>query len=258
MIKVKFKYKAYEYYRFRRSIVTIFIVLIVDLVMCAGLRLWETDEKHLFVVLGICLILLVLFIFGRQFLIGALSVIDLDYKTLYDIDKRKGNKPENVSINYALSGDCLFYEGRFSEAAENYGEALKHTKKKRCIYAIRHMLILSLFLSENTENIGALIAQQRSTSPKGLGKGVKESEEKYYDFIENFLKGDYNGAIMAIQPLLNDGAIAILNSRKLLVNYLMSIAFSWSGNAEAQAHCKSQVLEADKNRKTIFSYFCSK
>ncbi len=212
----------------------------------------------MFVLLGICVLLLILFLLGRRFLIGTLAVTDLDFKILYEIDKRKGNKPEDVSRNYALSGDCLFYDGRFSEAAEHYSIALNNAKKKRNIYAIRHMLILSLFLSENTENISVFIHQQRSTSLDGLGKNYKEAEERYYDFIELFLEKDYNGAIMAIQPLLNDAGIGLLNSRKIMVNYLMSIAFCWLGNTTAEAQCKLQVLEADKNRKTIFSFFCSK
>lgn len=185
---------------------------------------------------------------ARKIILGILLAYDLDLHTFYEIDKRNEKHEEH---NLRLLMNLYFYDGEFQKTIDCSNKLLELSKKTIDIYRVTHQKILSLFLLEKKEETLILIEQQRKMALKHKLKVPKA--ELYYDYIEHYLSGKYEGAILPMQEALKEKNIEVLNYIKLVANYFMLLAYKKMGDTEQMNVCAKEVLCADKNRHTFFS-----
>lgn len=240
---MKKEYLPLRYDNFIKRIVAIVLIIwIIPFVYCMT-RENGVPFNWNFIVLPLILsivIPLILYVLRKVFL-GNLAAFEVDFHTLYDLEKRK---KKNSIYNLNLLINLHFFDGDFQKAIDCSDEIMRLSSKQKDIYSARHQKILSLFFSNKTENIVELIHLQRL---------IKPDSNAYYIFIENYLDANYEVAIKSIKKILEEQNIEIQNHRKILVYYLMRMCFLKIGDSEQVENCTNQILKADRNHHTFFT-----
>lgn len=193
-------------------------------------------------------ILILILHISRKLFLGMLISIDLDWHTMYMLDKRGENKK---IYNLQLLTNVYLNDGEFCKMLDCADELLRLSSKPQDIYIATHQKILALFFSNNTAQIPKLIEQQRKTIRDF--KISSNDDNVYYTFIENYLRGQYDNAIQIIKPLLATKNIEVFNNKRVFVNYLMLLAYSKINDSNQMQTCVSEILSADKYYRTFFS-----
>lgn len=193
-------------------------------------------------------ILILILNISRKLFLGMLIAVDLDWHTMYMLDKRSENKK---SYNLQLLMNVYLNDGEFCKVLDCADELLRLSSKPQDIYIATHQKILALFFSNNITQISELIEQQRAITREC--KIPSNDDNIYYTFIENYLRGQYDNAIQVIKPLLATKNIEVFNNKKVLINYLMWLAYSKINDSNQMQACVNEILSADKYNHTFFS-----
>lgn len=244
------EYKAMSYgSHIKRIIILFFLSLVVPILYLLIREPNEGVQWGYIFYPGVCLVLLVLFLhIARRITLGSLFAIDLNVRTVYELDKRNS---KNKLHNLRLLANVYFFEGNFQEAVACCNSILQIVNKKKVVFEVLHMKILSLFFLEQLQEASALILQQREMA-KTYGLAI-EQKDLYYVFIEKYFMNQYEEACQTIQKALSVKNIEIQNSKKVVVFSLMRMAFLKLGKMDRANICTQQILQADKNHQTIFS-----
>ena len=184
---------------------------------------------------------------ARRLYLGMLIIQDLDFQTVYELDKRSKNEKHN----WTLLLNVYFYGGRVEETQEIYEKLLSLSLKPNEAYVVHHAKIMTDFLWGDTTNVEAAIARQEQLVTQ---KGVKiGSSVAYYKFMQLYLQGQYAEAVESVSALLNDELIKIDNLKKVMVYTLMRMAYEKMGDAEQMQACKMNILQSDLHLRTIFA-----
>lgn len=187
---------------------------------------------------------------ARRLYLGMLIIQDLDFQTVYELDKRSP-KPKNEKYNWMLLLNVYFYGGRVEEMQEIYEKLVSLPLKPNEAYVVHHAKIMTDFLWGDTTNVEAAIVQQEQLVTQ---KGVKiGSSVAYYKFMQLYLQGQYAEAVESVSALLNDELIKIDNLKKVMVYTLMRMAYEKMGDTEQMQACKMNILQSDLHLRTIFA-----
>lgn len=246
---MKKEYQPLKYDSYIKRIIILWIIPWIVPIVALLVKEEHESFEWKFVLWAIVFALLASMIMhiSRNVFLGYLNVYELDFYTVYELDKRK---EKNEMHNLQLLIKFYFYTGEFKSAIECLDTMMNLNLKLSDISMARHMKILSLFFEEDTDSLLVLIQQQYAMSKIAMKNSADKS---YYEFIEKYLSGKYEEAIQTIKNALNEKNINFLNSKKVLVFYLMFMAYEKMGNISRMQECVDAILLADKNKRTFFS-----
>ncbi len=245
--KAKREYQAFLYSSFVKTIICIywlaFILSLKDE--------WPLfDLKRFAIALVVATVINTALWYLRRLSLGYKQIFELDMRAVYNSERRK--LPLYKSYNYKLLYYTHFFEGDFFEAISVCDEALGQTKSKKYTLLARHTKILSLFFSDETQNIKELISQQ-----KELKATVKSKDFDFmfrtYQFIEAYLDGDYEKAMETVVDFMSDDKESIYNSRKIVFMQFQKMLLIKKDDAEGVQNCNLEILKCDSKRRTFFS-----
>ena len=241
---------AFKYSDYVRRIVTLAVLPFINLVI-ACLTYEENEPFGVWVIiLGFCLstVLILLLHFLRKVALGTLLGVDLEFRYVYELDKRKNND----RLNLIREQSMYFFEGDFEKSDECCEKLLSLNLKKQEEYLVKSQLIYSrFFIDDSDSSVIELISDQRVLASK-YKIAEHNRNDCYFSFIERYLTVDYERAVMSIENLLNDNNIKLVNSRVVVVCYMLIKAYEKIGDREKIEHYSKKLLSADPNRKTVF------
>ena len=185
---------------------------------------------------------------SRRVFLGNLYAYELEFRLVYELDKRNETFG---TYNLRLLTEALFYEGDFQKTIECCDKLLSSSVNLNERYEIIHKKILSLFMNKEYEAVLLQIQEQRRT----FSEHIVQEDEMCYVFIEEYINGNYDGAIEAIQQNLLIKNIDALNYKKVFFYYLMLVAFEAKDDPKNVSECKKEILFADSLQKTYFANF---
>lgn len=140
-----------------------------------------------------------------------------------------------------------FYEGNFENAVLYANKIISLSKRDSDIYLARNVEILSLFLSENFCELNKLIKLCKAQNTN------YQADLSYCLFVENFLEGNYEQAVSMVEKILKDKRIDFLNSKKVVVYYLVRLAALKMGNSDLINSSTQEIMKSDIYGRTFFS-----
>lgn len=249
---MKNNYDAFYYYRYEISKYVLlacgFFVPIIHILTLEKNE--KADFKFIVIPVLISLISVFLLSFCRKMILGKLMCYDLDFKMIYELDKRK-NTSHNRYYNSKLLMRAYLYSGFFDRVLELSDVVLLSPKDEDRFFAI-HMRILSLFFKGEYKDISLLIESQK----KMLNNMKSVELDEYvqiYSCIESFVYGDYLNTIYIADNIFSQRGIEKLNHRKILIFYILKLASAHLNDVERMALYDKKIIECDPNRYTFFT-----
>ncbi len=247
--KKKFK-RNYGAFLYSSFIKLAFLVYMLGLVLSLEDNYPFFSLKNFAIAFVISTVIIIVLWFMRRLYIAHKIMGELDMRIAYELDKRP--LPFFKNHNYKLLYYTHFFVGDFLNAISVCDEALEHTKNKNYTLLARHTKILSLFFSEETENIKELIHKQRELKTTMKGTDF-DFMFRQYQFIEVYLDADYERAMETIIDFLGDEKESIYNSRKIVFMQFQKMLCIKNNDTEGVQNCNLEILKCDSERRTFFS-----
>jgi len=229
-----------------------FVLLIIGWIAPIVSFLIKDENEHIslysFMPTLIFLLIAIIIDLRRRFILRKLFYVKLNIRKVYEMEKRR-SKNNLYNLRWLLI--ISFFDGDFQKAIICADEILSMTSKKKYVECAIFYKILSYFLTENTDTALFLIEKQKHYT-KGKKRNVMLNRG-YYDFIEAFIAEEYDEALDTIRQVLIRKNSNAQNIDKVLVNYLMRMAFLNKGDLNNAQNCTVEILVADKQRNTYFS-----
>ena len=237
---------ALKYYDYLKR--TIILVLLPWLVALVYLLTREENETFnvLFIVIPavVSVIIALAMSFARKVYIGSLIAVEVDFDSVYELEKRS---EKHKAHNLKLLINTAFYNGKFHDVVGYADELMETSGNHADVFFAKHKKILSLFLLET--DVDSLIEEQMNENNTLLTEEVL----CYYNFIESFSSNKFDYAISSMEKALTGENIEIQNHKKVLIYYLMKLAYLKNEDNDNANKCMEKLLLADKAKRTIFS-----
>ncbi len=246
-------YNAFYYYRHQIS--KLVLVACGFLVPTIHILTLEENEKADLKVIVIPILISLLSVFVitscRKIILGKLMCYDLDFKMIYELDKRK-NIPRNQYYNLKLLMKVYLYSGDFAGVLQLSNVVMSSEKDEDRFFAT-HMRILALFFMGEYKDTSLLIDSQKRLLSEM--KSIESDEySQFYSCIESFIHGEYNNTICIASNIVSRGDIEKLNHRKILLFYVLKMASVQLNDADSTLLYSRKIIECDPKRNTFFSW----
>ena len=247
---MKPEYKKLTYYKYRKSVITLALLGLFVTALYLLTRESEEPVKIGYIILPplVSCVLIIVISFMRKVTIGSIIGVDLDYKTAYELLKRKETE-KNKYHNLRLLLNLYFMSGDF-ENVFRCTQELSGSGKIDDICVARHTEIMTDFITGNYADLPALIECQENMLSQS--KKMQDAYNVEYVFIKAFLSKDYNKAVSVIEKLLSDKSTAVMNNKKVIGNYLLRMAYMELNDPKKVQACTNEIIKADLNNNTVF------
>lgn len=246
-------YKAFYYYRCQNSKIALLLMGFV-LPVIHLLTLEESEPvNYKYIVIPVILSLLAVFLISscRKIMLGKLLGYDLDFKAVYELERRK-DKPKNKYYNLKLLANLCFFSGDFPRTLACSSELLTSEKSEDRCYAM-HMRILALFImGDFTEILTLIDSQEKLLIDMKIADSNNHSQ--IYSFIKSFIQGEYKEAISVANKILSQKDMEKLNHRKILIFYFLRMTYIKLNDTENAKMCANQIIACDPNRNSFFRF----
>ena len=186
---------------------------------------------------------------SRKLLLGKLLAYDLDFKTIYMIERRKNNK-KNQYHNLKLLTSVCFFDGNFQKVLSYASDILNSPNINDVFYA-RHLQIITLFIVGEHNKILDIINSQKDLLHQIKNDTLNDAVD-YYAFINSYMSGDYCNAIDIMKSLLLKKDYEKLNHKKIVIFYFLRIVYEKLNDNENIKICTNEIIRLDPNSNTFF------
>ncbi len=251
---MKKEHKIYKYSNYTKRM--ILLCLFLPVVPLIHLLTKEGNEPIAlgYIILPVVFIAvaMLLLYYSRRLMLSVFVAKDLDFRVVYELDKRKNNELRNLN----LESNMYFYEGDFDKAILACEKIMKLSSKKEEVCSARTQIIISKFFascsSDLDKSILDLIDKQRKFESDNNLRDNKLANQ-YYIYIENYISEEYEKAINSIESLLEEEGVETFNSRMVVICAMLVLAYKKLEDEEKVKYYTDKILSADPNRKTVFS-----
>lgn len=246
-------YKALNYYKFRKSIITLFLLgLVVPTIhLLTTQNTTSLNVKYIFLPILFSFVAILVITVSRKLLLGKLLAYDLDFKTIYMLEKRKDTK-KNEYHNLKLLTNVYFFSGDFQEALSSAIIILKSQKANDVFYA-RHLQIMTLFIMGEYKEIPNLIILQKDMLSR-IKKEIVDDVSDYYSFINTYIAGNYQDSVGTLKNLLSKKDYDKLNHKKIVIFYFLLMVYEKLNDTENMLICTNEIICSDPNNYTFFRH----
>lgn len=250
---MKINLAALNYYHFRRSMIALFCLgLLLPIVYILTLEQAEPIYlRNIFMPILISWGVILCLSFLRKVTLGTLIAHDVDFRTLYNLEKRE-DKPRHKNYNLKLQSDMSFFNGDFDNVILYSTEIIENANEEDA-YNARHLQILSFFILKEFDKALDLICVQKKTI--GIDSNTLEICNNYYFFIESFIAKKFSIAIEFLSSILVLKDTEKLNNRKVIVYYLLMLTYIELNDSEQIKDCERKIIASDIHNLTFFSRY---
>lgn len=248
------KTQIYKYSNYIKRMILLCLLLPVVPLVCFLTKEENETIEVVYIVLPIVFIAVATFFlyFSRRLMLSILVAKDLDFRVVYELDKRKNNELHNLN----LESNMYFYEGDFDKAIVACEKIMKLSSKKEDVYSATTQIIISKFFDSCSgdldKSILDLIYTQRKFEADNNLRGNKLANQ-YYTYIENYISEEYEKAINSIKSLLEEEGVETFNSRMVVICAMLVLAYKKLEDEDKANYYIDKLLSADPNKKTVFS-----
>ena len=251
---MKKEHKIYKYSNYIKRMILLCLLSPVVPLICFLTKEENEAISVVYIILPIVFIavaMLVLY-FSRRLMLSISVAKDLDFRVVYELDKRKNNELHNLN----LESNMYFYEGDFDKAIVACEKIIKLSSKKEDVYSATTQIIVSKFFDSCSGDLDKgildLIYNQRKFEADNNLRYNKRANQ-YYTYIENYFSGEYEKAINSIESLLEEDGVETFNSRLVIICAMLVLAYKKLEDEDKAKYYMDKLLSADPNKKTVFS-----
>lgn len=245
------EYKDLSYYKFKKLQIMI-MILGCNFTLLYAMTRKVGENVNFYIVILLLLVpsvIVAVMSFMRRMIILGLSEKNLDFKTVYDLEHRK-DKGRHKVYNLQLLANCHFISGDFEELISCTQNILSLSNVRDACYA-RHLQIITYFIIGRYDEALDLIKAQEEAFHK-IKKKSAETYNIYYMFIKLFLSGEYADAVEELKKFFSDKNFDALNSRKIIVYYLMRSAYVKLNDRKNVQLCTNEIIKCDPYCNSFF------